>query len=74
MRAEGEARAAAVEAEAKAIASNQDAFLSQRVLDVLPSIMAEFSKGYAAIGNVSIIGGSSEDGARTSSAPTVPRR
>ncbi|SEC51133.1 hypothetical protein SAMN04489807_3445 [Microbacterium hydrocarbonoxydans] len=25
--------------------------------------MAEFSKGYAAIGNVSIIGGSSEDGA-----------
>lgn len=63
IRAEGEARAAAVEAEAKAIASNQDAFLSQRVLDVLPSIMAEFSKGYAAIGSVSIVGGSSEDGA-----------
>ena len=63
IRAEGEARAAAVEAEAKAIASNQDAFLSQRVLDTLPSIMAEFSKGYAAIGNVSIIGGSGEDGA-----------
>jgi flotillin len=33
------------------------------VLEVLPSIMAEFSKGYAAIGNVSIIGGSGEDGA-----------
>ncbi|WP_336640948.1 SPFH domain-containing protein [Microbacterium sp. USHLN272] len=63
IRAEGEARAAAVEAEAKAIASNQDAFLSQRVLDVLPSIMAEFAKGYSAIGNVSIIGGSGEDGA-----------
>jgi flotillin len=63
IRAEGEARAAAVEAEAKAIASNQDAFLSQRVLDTLPSIMAEFSKGYAAIGNVSIIGGSSDGGA-----------
>ncbi|KQR39364.1 SPFH domain-containing protein [Microbacterium sp. Leaf159] len=63
IRAEGEARAAAVEAEAKAIASNQDAFLSQRVLDTLPSIMAEFSKGYAAIGSVSIIGGSGEDGA-----------
>lgn len=63
IRAEGEARAAAVEAEAKAIASNQEAFLSQRVLEVLPSIMAEFAKGYAAIGNVSIIGGSGEDGA-----------
>lgn len=63
IRAEGEARAAAIEAEAKAIASNQEAFLSQRVLDVLPSIMAEFAKGYSAIGNVSIIGGSGEDGA-----------
>ncbi|WP_040166935.1 SPFH domain-containing protein [Microbacterium gorillae] len=63
IRAEGEARAAAVEAEAKAIASNQEAFLSQRVLETLPSIMAEFAKGYAAIGNVSIIGGSAEDGA-----------
>lgn len=63
IRAEGEARAAAVEAEAKAIASNQEAFLSQRVLEVLPSIMAEFAKGYSAIGNVSIIGGSGDDGA-----------
>ncbi|WP_127792232.1 SPFH domain-containing protein [Agromyces sp. LHK192] len=63
IRAEGEARAAAVEAEAKAIASNQEAFLSQRVLDVLPAIMAEFSKGYAAIGNVSIIGSSGDEGA-----------
>ena len=51
---------AAVEAEAKAIASNQDAFLSQRVLDVLPSIMAEFAKGYSTIGSVSIIGGSGD--------------
>ncbi|MGV2984565.1 SPFH domain-containing protein [Microbacterium sp. AGC85] len=63
IRAEGEARAAALEAEAKAIASNQEAFLSQRVLDVLPTIMAEFSKGYATIGSVSIIGSSGEDGA-----------
>ncbi|MGP6170644.1 SPFH domain-containing protein [Microbacterium sp. A196] len=63
IRAEGEARAAATEAEAKAIASNQEAFLSQRVLDVLPSIMSEFAKGYATIGNVSIIGSSGEDGA-----------
>jgi len=63
IRAEGEAKAAAVEAEAKAIASNQEAFLSQRVLEVLPSIMAEFAKGYSAIGSVSIIGGSGEDGA-----------
>ncbi|MBN8205186.1 flotillin family protein [Microbacterium esteraromaticum] len=63
IRAEGEARAAAVEAEANAIASNQEAFLSQRVLDVLPAIMSEFAKGYSAIGNVSIIGGSGDDGA-----------
>jgi flotillin len=63
IRAEGEARAAAVEAEAKAIASNQEAFLSQRVLEVLPQVMGEFAKGYAAIGSVSIIGGSGEDGA-----------
>ncbi|MGO1803282.1 MAG: SPFH domain-containing protein, partial [Microbacteriaceae bacterium] len=63
IRAEGEARATATEAEAKAIASNQEAFLSQRVLEVLPTIMGEFAKGYAAIGNVSIIGGAGEDGA-----------
>ena len=63
IRAEGEARAAAVEAEANAIASNQEAFLSQRVLEVLPQIMGEFAKGYASIGNVSIVGGSGEDGA-----------
>lgn len=63
IRSEGEARADAVEAEAKAIASNQDAFLSQRVIDVLPQIMSEFAKGYAAIGNVSIIGGSGDEGA-----------
>ncbi|HBS75204.1 MAG TPA: flotillin family protein, partial [Microbacterium sp.] len=29
----------------------------------LPAIMTEFAKGYAAIGNVSIIGGSGDDGA-----------
>lgn len=62
IRAEGEARAAAIEAEAQAIASNQEAILSQRVVDVLPELMAEFAKGYSAIGNISIIGGS-EDGA-----------
>ncbi|GAA1855245.1 SPFH domain-containing protein [Microbacterium koreense] len=63
IRAEGQARAETLEAEAQAIASNQEAFLSQRLLDVLPSVMAEFSKGYSTIGNVSIIGASGEDGA-----------
>lgn len=33
------------------------------MLEVLPSIMAEFAKGYSTIGNVSIIGGSGDDGA-----------
>lgn len=66
IRAEGEARAAAVEAEAKAIASNQDAFLSQRVLEVLPSIMAEFAKGYSTIGNVSIVGNGGGDATASS--------
>jgi flotillin len=63
IRAEGEARAAAVQAEAEAIASNQEALLSQRTLEILPSIMAEFAKGYSTIGNVSIIGSSGDDGA-----------
>ena len=64
IRAEGQARAESIETEAEAIASNQEAILSQRVLDVLPSIMAEFAKGYSAIGNVSIVGGGSgEEGA-----------
>lgn len=63
IRAEGEARAAAVQAEAEAIASNQEALLSQRTLEILPSIMAEFAKGYSTIGNVSIIGSSGADGA-----------
>ena len=33
------------------------------MLEVLPQVMAEFAKGYSAIGNVSIIGGTGEDGA-----------
>lgn len=64
IRAEGEARAAAVEAEAEAIASNQEALLTQRVVEVLPQLMAEFAKGYSAIGNVSIIG-AGDDSAST---------
>ena len=63
IRAEGEAKADAVEATAKAIASNKEAFLAQRALEILPDVMGEFAKGYAAVGNVSIIGGSGEDSA-----------
>ncbi|MFV0251771.1 MAG: SPFH domain-containing protein [Beutenbergiaceae bacterium] len=63
IQAEGEARAVAVDAETKAIASNQEAYLARHALEVLPAMMREFAKGYEAIGSISIIGGSGQDGA-----------
>ena len=65
IRLAGEARATAIEAEAKALKLNQDAVLAQRSLDVLVPMMTEFAKGYANVGNVTVLSGSGEGGATT---------
>jgi len=63
IRLAGEAKAAAIEAEAEALKKNQDAVLAQRSLDVLVPMMTEFAKGYATVGNVTVLSGSGEGGA-----------
>ncbi|MBP2437439.1 SPFH domain-containing protein [Microbacterium amylolyticum] len=67
VRLAGEAKAAAIEAEAEALKKNQDAILAQRSLDVLVPMMTEFAKGYANVGNVTVLSGSGsgEGGAST---------
>lgn len=63
VRLAGQARADAIKAEAEALAENQQALLAQRALDILPAVMGEWSKGYSAIGGVTIVGGSGTSGA-----------
>lgn len=63
VRLAGEAKAAAIEAEAEALKKNQEAVLAQRSLDVLVPMMTEFAKGYANVGNVTVLSGSGEGGA-----------
>ncbi|WP_438616714.1 SPFH domain-containing protein [Microbacterium karelineae] len=63
IRLAGEARASAIEAEAEALKKNQEAVLAQRSLDVLVPMMTEFAKGYANVGNVTVLSGSGEGGA-----------
>lgn len=65
IRLAGEARASAIEAEAEALKKNQDAVLAQRSLDVLVPMMTEFAKGYANVGNVTVLSGSGEGGGAT---------
>ncbi|WP_232527925.1 SPFH domain-containing protein [Microbacterium suaedae] len=65
IRLAGEAKAAAIEAEAEALKKNQEAVLAQRSLDVLVPMMTEFAKGYANVGNVTVLSGSGEGGATT---------
>ena len=65
IRLAGEAKASAIEAEAEALKKNQDAVLAQRSLDVLVPMMTEFAKGYANVGNVTVLSGSGEGGATT---------
>lgn len=57
IRAIGEAKAAAIQAEAEALRDNQDAVLARELVSQLPSLMAEFAKGYANVGGVTLIGG-----------------
>ncbi|WP_159622542.1 flotillin family protein [Ruania rhizosphaerae] len=63
-RLEGEARGQSIRAEAEALATHQEALLMQRVVDALPGLMAEFAKGYATIGEVTVVSnGGSDSGA-----------
>lgn len=58
----GEARATAMRAEAEALRENQEALLAQRVVDQLPTLMETFAKGYAQIGDITVISSESNDG------------
>ncbi|UFU04451.1 flotillin family protein [Ruania suaedae] len=60
-RLEGEARAQSIRAEAEALSTHQEALLMQRVVDALPNLMAEFAKGYATIGEVTLVSGGGSD-------------
>jgi len=57
IRAIGEAKAASIQAEAEALRENQDAVLARELVSQLPALMAEFAKGYANVGGVTLIGG-----------------
>jgi len=58
----GEARADAMRAEAEALKENQEALLAQRVVDQLPTLMDTFAKGYAQIGDITVISSDANDG------------
>lgn len=57
VRLAGQAKADAIEAEANALARNQQALLAQRALDALPQVMAEFAKGFDRVGTITVVGG-----------------
>src|SRR5699024_5681182 len=69
----GEAKADAMRAEAEALRENQEALLAQRVVDQLPTLMETFAKGYAQIGELTVVssGGTAGDvaGKRAAAAP-----
>lgn len=58
----GNARAEAIKAEAAAIQENPEAYLANRAIEILPELMASFTKGYAAIDGLTIIGGDDSSG------------
>lgn len=58
IRLKGVANADSIRAEADALRENQQAVLAQRLVEILPSLMTEFARGYENIGNLSIVGGS----------------
>lgn len=62
IRRRGEAKAAALKAEAEALKENQGAILAKEIVGQLPTLMAEFSKGYAQIGKITYVGGSESAG------------
>jgi hypothetical protein len=53
----GEARAAAIEAEAEALSKNQEALLAQRALEALVPMMTEFARGFDKVGSITVLGG-----------------
>ena len=58
----GEAKADAMRAEAEALRENQEALLAQRVVDQLPTLMETFAKGYAQIGEITVVSSGGTDG------------
>lgn len=61
IRMKGQAKAESIEAEARALENNREVMLAQKALEVLPSVMEQFAKGYANVGSISIVGGSGDE-------------
>jgi flotillin len=59
IRLEGEAKAASIAAEAQALKEEQDAILARELIGQLPQLMSEFAKGYAKVGQITLVGGDS---------------
>lgn len=57
VRAKGEAEGAAIQARADALATNQDAVISQQVAENLPAIVAELVKPWGYVGDVTVVNG-----------------
>lgn len=55
----GAAKASAIQAEAEALRENQQAILSREVITQLPQLLEAFSRGYANVGAITLIGGDS---------------
>lgn len=53
----GDARAGAIEAEAAALAKNQEALLAQRALEALVPMMREFARGFENVDSITVLGG-----------------
>src|SRR5699024_2333981 len=60
--ADAEAERLAGEAKAEALRENQEALLAQRVVDQLPTLMETFAKGYAQIGEITVVSSGGTDG------------
>src|SRR6476619_2908157 len=57
IQAKGLAEAEAINARAKALASNQEAVIGQQIAEQLPAIVAEASKAFGNIGNLTVLNG-----------------
>ncbi|WP_195706670.1 SPFH domain-containing protein [Paramicrobacterium fandaimingii] len=64
----GEAKGAAIRAEAEALQENLEGIIAQRAIEILPDLMERFAQGYSRIGTISVIGSGSGSGSDSSPA------
>jgi flotillin len=74
IRLAGEAKAAAIKAEAAAIAEHEAALMAQRAIEAVVPMMAEFAKGYQRVGSITVLGGEGGASAHLASEQAVGMR